>query len=65
MEPTDPALTKCSESLGALLVHDDAKVSEAALRCFAALTDRFIRKMMDPAELTSHSNLVGLQFQKY
>ncbi|KIH67050.1 HECT-domain protein [Ancylostoma duodenale] len=34
------------------------KVSESALRCFAALTDRFIRKMLDPAELATHSNLV-------
>lgn len=58
MEPTDLELAKCSESLGALLEHDDPKVSESALRCFAALTDRFVRKMMDPAELAMHSNLV-------
>lgn len=58
MEPTDLELAKCAESLGALLEHDDPKVSESALRCFAALTDRFVRKMMDPAELALHSNLV-------
>ncbi|CAL2040217.1 unnamed protein product [Caenorhabditis brenneri] len=58
MEPTDMELGKCAESLGALLEHDDPKVSESALRCFAALTDRFVRKMMDPAELAVHSNLV-------
>uniref|UniRef100_A0A1I7V093 E3 ubiquitin-protein ligase n=1 Tax=Caenorhabditis tropicalis TaxID=1561998 RepID=A0A1I7V093_9PELO len=58
MEPTDPELAKCAESLGALLEHEDPKVSESALRCFAALTDRFVRKMMDPAELAMHSNLV-------
>ncbi|CDK13343.1 E3 ubiquitin-protein ligase [Caenorhabditis elegans] len=58
MEPTDPELGKCAESLGALLEHEDPKVSESALRCFAALTDRFVRKMMDPAELAMHSNLV-------
>ncbi|CAI5448918.1 unnamed protein product [Caenorhabditis angaria] len=58
MEPTDGELAKCAESLGALLEHEDAKVSESSLRCFAALTDRFIRKMMDPAELALHSNLV-------
>ncbi|PIC33910.1 hypothetical protein B9Z55_013719 [Caenorhabditis nigoni] len=58
MEPTDQELAKCAESLGALLEHDDPKVSESALRCFAALTDRFVRKMMDPAELAMHSNLV-------
>lgn len=58
MEPNDAALPQCAESLGALLAHDDNKVSESALRCFAALTDRFIRKMLDPAELATHSNLV-------
>ncbi|KAK6029560.1 HECT-domain protein [Ostertagia ostertagi] len=58
MEPNDAALPQCAESLGALLAHEDNKVSESALRCFAALTDRFIRKMLDPAELATHSNLV-------
>ncbi|CAI2350375.1 unnamed protein product [Caenorhabditis sp. 36 PRJEB53466] len=58
MEPTDSELAKCAESLGALLEHEDPKVSESALRCFAALTDRFVRKSMDPAELATHSNLV-------
>uniref|UniRef100_A0A158P7N2 E3 ubiquitin-protein ligase n=1 Tax=Angiostrongylus cantonensis TaxID=6313 RepID=A0A158P7N2_ANGCA len=58
MEPNDAALLQCAESLGALLAHEDNKVSESALRCFAALTDRFIRKMLDPAELATHSNLV-------
>ncbi|CAB3409028.1 unnamed protein product [Caenorhabditis bovis] len=58
MEPNDSELAKCAESLDALLENDDAKVSESALRCFAALTDRFIRKNMDPAELATHSNLV-------
>ncbi|KAJ1366082.1 hypothetical protein KIN20_026670 [Parelaphostrongylus tenuis] len=58
MEPNDGALLQCAESLGALLAHEDNKVSESALRCFAALTDRFIRKMLDPAELATHSNLV-------
>ncbi|KJH41368.1 HECT-domain protein [Dictyocaulus viviparus] len=58
MEPNDTALLQCAESLGALLAHEDSKVSESALRCFAALTDRFIRKMLDPAELATHSNLV-------
>ncbi|KAK6057909.1 hypothetical protein COOONC_04534, partial [Cooperia oncophora] len=50
MEPNDAALPQCAESLGALLAHEDNKVSESALRCFAALTDRFIRKMLDPAD---------------
>uniref|UniRef100_A0A0M3I707 E3 ubiquitin-protein ligase n=1 Tax=Ascaris lumbricoides TaxID=6252 RepID=A0A0M3I707_ASCLU len=34
------------------------KVSECALRCFAALTDRFIRKSLDPVEMARHGNLV-------
>ncbi|CAJ0937422.1 unnamed protein product, partial [Mesorhabditis belari] len=55
MEPNEPALAQCAESLGALLAHEDAKVSESALRCFAALTDRFIRKSMDPIELARHT----------
>ncbi|CAI4227539.1 unnamed protein product [Auanema sp. JU1783] len=58
MEPNDSDLPQCAESLGLLLAHDDTKVAESALRCFAALTDRFLRKMMDPAELATHSNLV-------
>ncbi|EFO28334.2 hypothetical protein LOAG_00153 [Loa loa] len=58
MEPNDSAMPECSASLGALLEHDDPKVSECALRCFAALTDRFIRKFMDPVEMVRHGNLV-------
>uniref|UniRef100_A0A915PQB4 E3 ubiquitin-protein ligase n=1 Tax=Setaria digitata TaxID=48799 RepID=A0A915PQB4_9BILA len=58
MEPNDSTLPECSASLGALLEHDDPKVSECALRCFAALTDRFIRKFMDPVEMARHGNLV-------
>ncbi|KAL3982231.1 HECT-domain (ubiquitin-transferase) family protein [Acanthocheilonema viteae] len=58
MEPSDSTMPECSASLGALLEHDDPKVSECALRCFAALTDRFIRKFMDPVEMVRHGNLV-------
>uniref|UniRef100_A0A158Q903 E3 ubiquitin-protein ligase n=1 Tax=Elaeophora elaphi TaxID=1147741 RepID=A0A158Q903_9BILA len=58
MEPNDSTMPECSASLGALLEHDDPKVSECALRCFAALTDRFIRKFMDPVEMVRHGNLV-------
>uniref|UniRef100_A0A915DET1 E3 ubiquitin-protein ligase n=1 Tax=Ditylenchus dipsaci TaxID=166011 RepID=A0A915DET1_9BILA len=58
VEPQDANLLKCSSDLGALLSHDDAKISECALRCFAALTDRFIRKQLDPVELATPSNLV-------
>lgn len=58
MEPSDASMPECSASLGALLEHDDPKVSECALRCFAALTDRFIRKSMDPVEMARHGSLV-------
>lgn len=58
MEPQDPTLPKCSADLGGLLGHDDPKVSECALRCFAALTDRFVRKSLDPVDLATPSRLV-------
>lgn len=58
VDPQDSNLLKCSSDLGVLLLHDDSKISECALRCFAALTDRFIRKSLDPAELATPSNLV-------
>lgn len=58
VDPQDSNLLKCSSDLGVLLSHDDSKISECALRCFSALTDRFIRKSLDPAELATSSNLV-------
>lgn len=39
-------------------MHEDQRVAESALRCFAALTDRYIRKLMNPGELAESSNLV-------
>ncbi|VDK59163.1 unnamed protein product [Anisakis simplex] len=59
MEPADSTMPECSASLGTLLAHDDPKVSECALRCFAALTDRFIRKGLDPVEMVRHGDLVN------
>ncbi|CAD5227639.1 unnamed protein product [Bursaphelenchus xylophilus] len=58
VEPTDNNLKECAGELGRLLTHDDPKVAESALRCFAALTDRFIRKSIDPTELAEPSNLI-------
>ncbi|MFH4979391.1 hypothetical protein AB6A40_006100 [Gnathostoma spinigerum] len=58
MEPTDSTMPECSASLGDLLENDDPKVSECALRCFAALADRFIRKSLDPVEMARHGSLV-------
>lgn len=54
----DTNLLKCSSNLGILLSHDDPKIAECALRCFAVLTDRFLRKSLDPVELALPSNLV-------
>ena len=62
MEPNDPNLPECSKNLGAMLSHDDEKIAESALRCFTAMTDRFIRRQMDPAELARPSNLVAHLF---
>jgi E3 ubiquitin-protein ligase HECTD1 len=58
VEPNDPNLRESTIDLGELLVHEDQRVAESALRCFAALTDRYIRKMMNPCELAESSNLV-------
>ncbi|CAD5221557.1 unnamed protein product [Bursaphelenchus okinawaensis] len=58
VEPNDNNLKDCAADLGKLLTHEDLKVAESALRCFAALTDRFIRKNIDPTELTEPSNLI-------
>ncbi|GMT23830.1 hypothetical protein PFISCL1PPCAC_15127 [Pristionchus fissidentatus] len=59
MEPSDGAIPTHTQALGELLSHDDPKVAECALRCFAALTDRFMRKQMDPVALATHSDLVN------
>lgn len=58
VEPNNTHLKECTIDLGELLQHEDQKVAESALRCFAALTDRYIRKMMNPSELAESSNLV-------
>lgn len=54
MEPLDPTLTGCVDSLSKLLKHEDSYVSEGALRCFASLADRFTRRNVDPAPLASN-----------
>lgn len=58
VEPEDANLDKCCCDLGALLSHEDPKISECALRCFAALADRFVRKSLDPITIAGSSNLV-------
>ena len=54
MEPQDPSLAACVESLSTLLRYDDAQVADGALKCFASLADRFIRKGVDPAPLAEN-----------
>ncbi|XP_075224551.1 ubiquitin fusion-degradation 4-like isoform X4 [Lycorma delicatula] len=54
MEPADPSLPACVQSLSTLLRHDDTHVADGALRCFASLSDRFTRRGVDPAPLAEH-----------
>ncbi|XP_075974735.1 ubiquitin fusion-degradation 4-like isoform X4 [Anticarsia gemmatalis] len=54
MEPGDARVGDAVSSLSALLRHADARVADAALRCFASLADRFARAHADPAPLAEH-----------
>lgn len=54
MEPSDPSLDFCVETLSELLKHEDNFVADGALRCFASLSDRFTRKNVDPAPLAKY-----------
>uniref|UniRef100_A0A8C4R5R1 E3 ubiquitin-protein ligase n=1 Tax=Eptatretus burgeri TaxID=7764 RepID=A0A8C4R5R1_EPTBU len=54
MEPHDSTLESCVEALSSLLKHEDHQVSDGALRCFASLADRFMRRGVDPAPLAKH-----------
>nr|XP_049696413.1 E3 ubiquitin-protein ligase Ufd4 isoform X9 [Helicoverpa armigera] len=54
MEPGDARVGDAVSSLSALLRHNDARVADAALRCFASLADRFARAHADPAPLAEH-----------
>ena len=54
MEPADESLANCVECLSSLLRHEDNTVADGALKCFASLADRFIRKNVDPEPLAEH-----------
>merc|ERR1719228_2653639 len=54
MEPQDTCLPACVESLSSLLRYEDQAVADGALKCFASLADRFIRKGLDPAPLAEN-----------
>ena len=51
VEPNDPSIEHCVQSLSNLLKNDDQNVSDGALRCFASLADRYTRRNIDPAPL--------------
>lgn len=57
MEPGDARVGDAVSSLSALLRHNDVRVADAALRCFASLADRFARAHTDPAPLAEHGSL--------
>ncbi|KAL8608279.1 hypothetical protein ACOMHN_042146 [Nucella lapillus] len=65
MEPQDPSLETCVESLSTLLQHDDSFVADGALRCFASLADRFTRRSVDPAPLAKHGLIQELLCRLY
>ncbi|KAI8043508.1 hypothetical protein M5D96_004840 [Drosophila gunungcola] len=54
VEPNTPCIQNCVESLSTLLQHEDAMVSDGALKCFASVADRFTRKWVDPAPLAEY-----------
>ena len=51
MEPKDPSMESCVESLSLLLTNEDPQIAEPAMKCFVALADRFIRRGKDPAPI--------------
>lgn len=71
VEPQSTTINEYVESLSTLLQHDDPMVADGALKCFASVADRFIRKGVDPAPLAEHglvkellnrlSNVAGIQ----
>jgi E3 ubiquitin-protein ligase HECTD1 len=52
VEPNDASLDLYIESLSKLLKQEDTTIADGALRCFASLSDRFVRKSIDPAPLS-------------
>ena len=53
--PDEESLPECVDCLSKILADDeDSVVADGALKCFASLADRFIRKNVDPVPLASH-----------
>lgn len=57
VEPNEPSLPACIESLSKMLKHDDTHISSGALKCFVSISDRFARSNVDPAPLVQHGLL--------
>lgn len=54
VEPQSPTINEYVKSLSKLLQHEDPMVADGALKCFASVADRFIRKGVDPQPLAEH-----------
>lgn len=54
VEPQSTTINEYVESLSTLLMHEDTMVADGALKCFASVADRFIRKGIDPAPLAEY-----------
>lgn len=65
VEPQSPTINEHVESLSKLLQHDDPMVADGALKCFASVADRFIRKGVDPQPLAEHGNISFITFFSY
>ena len=53
--PDEESLPECVDCLSKILADDeDSVVADGALKCFASLADRFIRKNVDPVPLAAH-----------
>ena len=53
--PDEETLPECVDCLSKILSADeDSVVADGALKCFASLADRFIRKNVDPVPLAAH-----------
>lgn len=60
VEPQGANVETCIEHLSTLLQHEDAMVADGALKCFASVADRFIRKNVDPAPLAEYGLVAEL-----
>nr|CAB3252456.1 E3 ubiquitin-protein ligase HECTD1 [Phallusia mammillata] len=60
IEVSSSTLPDAVKSLSTLLHSDDPYVSDGALRCFASISDRFTRKLVDPSPLNAHGLLTEL-----